>query len=243
MYSEDDGGRGDPVLVLPGWGGSIVDLSRLRQELCTGFRVIAADLPGCGRSQPQPREYGADFYAEDARAFLGLLDQLGVDAAHLVGFSDGGETALLMAALAPGRALSVAAWGAAGQIVAPPEGFGPLERLLDEPTQQLLPLAAYLAEAYGPDNARAMAGSWGRALRAIAESGGDISRSRAAGITCPVLLAVGTHDPYCPPAVVQAMAEAIPRGRFLEVENVGHDVHLAAPGLLIPMVVDWLAEH
>ena len=241
MYYEDDGGLGDTVLVLPGWGGSIVDLSRLRQELTAGFRVIAADLPGCGRSTP--REYGPDFYLEDARAFLGLLDQLGVDAAHLVGFSDGGETALLMAALEPARVLSVAAWGAAGQIVAPPEGFGPLERLLDEPSEQLLPLAAYLAEAYGVDRARAMAAGWGGALRAIADAGGDISRSRASEITCPVLLVVGSDDPYCPPAVVQELAEALPRGRFLELENVAHDVHLAAPGVLIPVVLDWLGGH
>jgi valacyclovir hydrolase len=241
VHHEDDGGRGDTVLVLPGWGGSIVDLSRLRQELRTGFRVIAADLPGCGRSSP--REYTPDFYLKDARAFLELLDQLEVDAAHLVGFSDGGETALLMAALAPARVRSVVAWGAAGQIVAPAEGFGPLERLLDEPTEQLLPLAAYLAEAYGPERARAMAAGWGGALRAIAEAGGDISRSRAAQISCPVLLVIGSQDPYCPPAVVEEFADALPRGRFLELEHVGHDVHLAAPGLLTPVVLDWLGGH
>lgn len=241
MYYEDDGGRGDTVLVLPGWGGSIVDLGRLRAELRTGFRVIAADLPGCGQSPP--RDYTPDFYAVDARAYLELLDQLGVQAANLVGFSDGGETALLMAALEPARVLSVVAWGAAGRIETPPEGFGPLERLLDEPSEQLLPLAAYLAEAYGPDRARAMAAGWGGALRAIAEAGGDISRSRAAEITCPVLLVVGSADPYCPPAVVEEFADALPRGRYLELENLGHDVHLAAPGLLVPAVLDWLGGH
>ena len=240
MYFEDHG-QGEVVLLMPGWGGSITDLNRLRQELGEGFRVIAADLPGCGRSEP--RTYTADFYAEDARAFLGLLDQLGVGAAHLVGFSDGGETALLMAALAPGRALSVVAWGAAGQVVKPAEGFGPLQRLLDEPSEQLLPLAAYLAEAYGPERARAMAAGWGGALQDIVAAGGDISLSRAAAITCPVLLVVGSDDPHCPVAAVQELAEAIPRSRFLELENVGHDVHLAAPSVLTGVVLDWLGGH
>lgn len=243
MYYEDSGGRGDPVLLLPGWGGSIVEFARLRQELASGFRVIAADLPGCGRSQPQPREYSPDFYAQDARAFLSLLDDLGIDAAHLVGFSDGGETALLMAALAPGRVLSVAAWGAAGQIVEPAEGFGPLESLLDKPTERLLPLAAYLAEAYGPETARAMAASWGGALRAIADSGGDISLSRAGQISSPVLLVVGSDDPYCPAPAVRELATAIRGCRLLEVENVGHDVHLAAPSVLTGVVLDWLGGH
>ncbi|MFC5262896.1 alpha/beta fold hydrolase [Kribbella qitaiheensis] len=242
LYYEDHG-RGDAVLLLPGWAGSITDLDRLRGELATGFRVVAADLPGCGRSQPQPRSYTADFYADDARTFLALLDHLGIGSAHLVGFSDGGETALLMAALEPARALSVVTWGAAGQVIAPADGFGPLERLLDEPTPLLLPLAAYLAEAYGPENARAMAKSWAGALRTIVESGGDISRSQAAGISCPSLLVVGADDQHCPAPVVRELAEAIPRGRFVEVPGVGHDVHHAAPGMFLPLVLDWLEDH
>jgi valacyclovir hydrolase len=240
VYYEDHG-QGEAVLLLPGWGGSITDLNPLRQALGEGFRVVAADLPGCGRSEP--RTYTPDFYAQDARAFLALLDQLGIGAAHLVGFSDGGETALLMAAHAPDRALSVVAWGAAGQFVEPLEGFGPLERLLDEPTEQLLPLAAYLAEAYGPDRARAMAAGWGGALRGIVAAGGDISLSRAGAITCAVLLVIGSDDPHCPVAAVRELAEAIPRSRLLELENVGHDVHLAAARLLATVVLEWLGDH
>jgi pimeloyl-ACP methyl ester carboxylesterase len=51
IYYEDTG-RGDTVLLMPAWAGSIVELSRLRYELATGFRVVAADLQGSGRSQP-----------------------------------------------------------------------------------------------------------------------------------------------------------------------------------------------
>jgi len=242
LYYEDHG-VGDAVLLLPGWAGSITDLDRLRGELAGGFRVIAADLPGCGRSQPQPRPYTADFYADDAHTFLRLLDHLEIEAAHLVGFSDGGETALLMAALEPARALSVVAWGAAGQVVAPADGFGALERLLDEPTEELLPLAAFLAEAYGPDNARAMARSWASAMSQIAAAGGDISCSRARSIACPALLIIGANDPFCPAPVVQDLAGAIPRGRYVEFADVGHDVHHAAPGVFLPLVLEWLEEH
>lgn len=242
LYYEDHG-QGDAVLLLPGWAGSITDLDRLRGELAAGFRVIAADLPGCGRSQPQPRSYSADFYADDARTFLTLLDHLGVGSAHLVGFSDGGETALLMAAFEPARVLSVVTWGAAGQVIAPAGGFGPLQRLLDEPTEELLPLAAFLAEAYGPDNARAMVRSWASALRQIVLAGGDVSRSRAGAIACPALLIAGASDPFCPAAVIRELAEAIPRGRFVEVPGVGHDVHHEAAGVFLPLVLGWLEDH
>ncbi len=98
-------------MLLPGWGGSIVEFSRLRYVLATGFRVAAE--------------------------------------------------------------------GAAGQVVAPPGALDALARLVDDPIEPLKPLAAYLVEAYGADNARVMAESWAQALRAIIDSGGDVSRSRA----------------------------------------------------------------
>jgi valacyclovir hydrolase len=159
-----------------------------------------------------------------------------------VGFSDGGEEALLMAALQPGRALSVLTWGAAGRIMASPRLLRGLARLLDDPIDELKPLAAYLAEHYGADEARIMANSWAEALTAVIGAGGDISRSRADRITCPALLIAGTHDPFCPPALVRQMADAIARGVFAETDG-GHDVHLSHSRWLASTVTDWLSDH
>jgi pimeloyl-ACP methyl ester carboxylesterase len=118
--------------------------------------------------------------------------------AHLVGFSDGGEEALLMAALRPAGALSVLTWGAAGRIEASPELLGGLARLPDDPVDELVPLAAYLAERYGVAGARIMAASWADAMAAAIDAGGDVSRSRAGDIHAPALLIAGTHDPLLP---------------------------------------------
>ncbi len=242
IYYEDHG-RGDAVVLLPGWGGSVIDLDRLRRELVAGFRVIAIDLPGSGRSQPQPRQYASTYYLDDARILIGILDELRVEMAHLVGFSDGGEEALLMAALQPARALSVLTWGAAGQVVASPRLLHGLAHLLDDPIDELKPLAAYLAEKYGVDEARIMASSWAKALTAVVDADGDISRSMSARITCPTLLITGTHDPFCPPSLVQEMAEAIPRGTFLEAPGGTHEIHLSHGGWLVSTVAAWLADH
>jgi valacyclovir hydrolase len=242
LYYEDTG-SGDTVVLLPGWGGSLIDLDHLRRELAAGFRVLAVDLPGSGRSQPQPRHYRASYYLDDAHALRGLLQGLGVDVAHLVGFSDGGEDALLMAALEPGRTLSTVTWGAAGQIVTTPDMLDGLARAVDEPVDPFKPLAAYLVEAYGADTARIMVKSWAQALRAIVDAGGDVSRSRASLITCPTLMITGTHDPFCPPSLVREMAAAIPRGEFVEAEGAGHDLHHSHGDWLASFVVDWLSRH
>jgi len=241
IYYEDTG-RGEAVLLMPGWGGSIAEFGELRQELAGGFRVVAADLPGSGRSQPQPRRYTSGYYTDDAHVLLGLLDALGVGAAHLVGSSDGGEEALLMAALAPSRALSAVTWGAAGQIVASPGQLDEVAHALDRPDGPVKVLAAYLAQAYGPDGARVMTETWAQAMREIIDAGGDVSRSRAPLITCPALLIAGSGDQLCPPGLVRDMAGAIPRGRYLEADG-GHDLYQSHRGWLMSTVIGWLSSH
>jgi valacyclovir hydrolase len=242
LYYEESG-HGDAVVLMPGWGGSIAEFGRLRTELQHGFRVIAVDLPGSGRSQPQPRRYTGTYYQDDARTLLGLLDALRIDVAHLTGLSDGGEEALLMAALEPHRALSVFTWGAAGRMEASEEQVASVGRVMDAPAGEMGPLAAYLEQAYGLDEARIMTTTWAEAMGAIVAAGGDISRSQAHRITCPALLVTGTYDPYCPPDLVREMAEAIPRGEFREAPGAGHDVHVSHYQWLVSAMTDWLGSH
>jgi valacyclovir hydrolase len=242
IYFEDSG-RGDAVVLMPGWGGSIADLGRLRRDLSDGLRVIALDLPGSGRSQPQPRRYTPDYYHQDATVLLGLLDALGVGAAHLAGFSDGGEVALLMAALRPGCALSLFTWGATGQITASHADLDELAAAITSPSDVTAPLAAYLAAAYGAANATIMTRTWSSAMRGILDSGGDISRSLAARIRCPALLVAGTYDKFCPPEKTRELAHVIPRGQFAEAHGAGHDVHISHGDWLSATARRWLAEH
>jgi valacyclovir hydrolase len=242
LYYEDTG-RGDAVVLMPGWAGNIIELSQLRAALSPGFRVIAVDLPGSGRSEPRPRSYEAGYYRDDARRLLGLLDALGISAAHLVGFSDGGEEAVLMAALRPGLALSLFTWGAAGKVEITPDELTSIESVVDQPADGLAPLAAYLATAYGPDSARIMTRSWAQAMRDLVSAGGDISRSSAHLITCPALIVAGTYDQHCPPDLSRELAALMPKGQFLEAAGAGHEVHISHAAWLAGQLTRWLEGH
>src|SRR5260221_9402767 len=151
-------GSGTPVLVLPGFAGSIEEFAALRETLvAAGYQVIAADLPGSGRSEPQPRTYTATFYEDDARSFAALLQHLRTGPAHLMGFSDGGEISLLMSALMPGIARSVVAWGAAVGLNDPSRQLrGAVYNVVDHPIPPLQQFRDYLVATYGEANARAM---------------------------------------------------------------------------------------
>jgi len=60
IYDEELG-NGAPVLLLPGFSQSVDDLAALRDALAASYHVIAVDLSGSGRSQPQPRTYTARY--------------------------------------------------------------------------------------------------------------------------------------------------------------------------------------
>lgn len=244
IYYEESG-EGIPALMLPGFAGSIDELTPLRESLAqAGYRVIAADLPGSGRSLPQPRQYLPTFYTDDASSFAALLRHLSAAPAHLIGFSDGGEVALLMAALDSGMARSVVTWGAAGQLQDPAGQLrSVMFNLIDDPIPPMQEFRNYLVTTYGESNARSTIRSQTEALGAIINSGGDISLSRADRIAHPVLLISGEHDMFAPPALVDQLAARIHGAERVDVTGAGHDVHRSHGDWLAHAVLEWLKKH
>jgi len=104
-----DEGSGRPVLFLHGWPDSGA-LWRHQVEALTdaGFRAIVPDLRGFGASDaPEGAEhYALPFLASDA---LAVLDQLGIEKAHVVGHDWGAALAWAISALAPDRVDHLAA--------------------------------------------------------------------------------------------------------------------------------------
>lgn len=241
IYYEEEG-SGDPLLLIPGWSLSIEDMGLVRQALAPHYRVIAADAPGSGKSGPQPREYTASYYEDDARSFLALLEKLGAVPAHIVGFSDGGEYALIMAELEPAAVRSIVVWGAAGQQGAPAPMIEALGQIVDNPIPPLQEFSDYLKSTYGENNARIMSRSVAKAWGEIVAAGGDMSRKRAGEIACPALLITGEHDFLAPPAVVSELAGAMQKAEFIEAKDASHTVHHEQPDWLAKTIADWLAK-
>ncbi len=95
-----------PVLLLHGSPGRGAHMTRLGAALAEEGRPwVAPDLPGFGDSEPWVPSYSIRAHAHAA---LELLDALGLERAHVVGWSMGGGVALHLAELAPERVASVA---------------------------------------------------------------------------------------------------------------------------------------
>jgi pimeloyl-ACP methyl ester carboxylesterase len=91
-------GRGEPVLLIHGLGGSGADWAFQVAALERQFWLIIPDLPGSGHSSPPRGEYTI---AGFARALWGLMDHLNIASPNIVGFSLGGAVALEMATVRP----------------------------------------------------------------------------------------------------------------------------------------------
>jgi 4,5:9,10-diseco-3-hydroxy-5,9,17-trioxoandrosta-1(10),2-diene-4-oate hydrolase len=130
-------GTGPAVVMLHGGGPGatgISNYSRNIDALAKNFRVIVPDMPGYGRSvkrvdQDDPFGYLADM-------IRGLLDELGIGTAHLIGNSYGGAAALRLALDTPHRVAKLVLMG--------PGGIGTTKGL---PTAGLKSLLSY----YGGD--------------------------------------------------------------------------------------------
>jgi pimeloyl-ACP methyl ester carboxylesterase len=102
----------------------------------------------------------------------------------------------------------------------------------------------FLVATYGEANARAMTQSIVGAISDIIEKhGGELSRSRADTITCPVLLIVGEQDFFVPLASVSELAARVRTAEVLVAEDAGHNVYAELPEWLTQTILDWLGNH
>lgn len=130
-------GCGTPVVMLHGGGpgaSGVANFSRNIDVIAESHRVIVPDMPGYGRSAKHVDH--SDPFGYLANAIRGLLDELRIPTAHLIGNSYGGAAALRLALDSPRRVDKLVLMG--------PGGIGTTRGL---PTAGLKSLLSY----YGGD--------------------------------------------------------------------------------------------
>jgi valacyclovir hydrolase len=214
----EDVGAGPVVILVHGmFGTARTHFDATIHHLSQHYRVIGPSLRGYGLSTPKPRDFPPDFYQRDAEDVLALMDALAIESAHVVGYSDGGEAALIAAGLQPERFRTLTTIGAVGY-------FGPQMR---PAVQRMYPVDWVSDEAralHDIDNPTPMVMQWIRSMKMMIDLGGAQSLPFAENITCPVLMLLGEQDTLNPAAYAQVFLDRVRDGR-LQLFPGGHAVH------------------
>ncbi|MGH6701809.1 MAG: alpha/beta fold hydrolase [Bradyrhizobium sp.] len=215
-----DEGEGDPILLVHGFASSKVVnwvyptwVSELKKN---GRRVVALDNRGHGDSAKlyDTEQYHIGSMASDVSA---LMDHLGIARADIMGYSLGARMTAWLAYRQPQRLRSAIFGGIGIGLI---EGGGPGENVA------LALEADSLADVTDPVGRtfRAFADQTRSDHRALAAclrgSRRLMTREEAAGITVPVLIAVGTSDEIAGSAA--ALGEIIPGADVLDIPDRDH---------------------
>ena len=108
LYVEEYG-AGKPLLLIHGNGGSIEAFSKTIPYFAKSRRVIAVDSRAHGKSVDPGDSLSFEMMADD---FAALLTTLKIDSADVIGWSDGGINALLLAMRHPKKVRRLVSTGA-----------------------------------------------------------------------------------------------------------------------------------
>jgi pimeloyl-ACP methyl ester carboxylesterase len=263
-------GQGEPTLVLlHGFAASVFSWREVMEPLAESLAseigtVMAFDRPAFGLTErPLPGEwvgespYGAENQVE---LTVGLLDELGVERAILVGNSAGGTIALLMALTYPQR---VRALVLVDPAVYTHGGWMGLVRFVaNTPQMQRIgPLVARRIRGWGIDFGRSawhdpsritaevwegylkplQAENWDRALWEMvrASQSHDLAE-RLAEIRMPCLVITGDDDRIVPTEQSVRLADELPGAELVVIPDCGHVPHEECPEPFLQAVTGFL---
>ena len=192
------------------------------------FHVFAYDRTGHGFTGDQPGSLHFEFQCQEAIAYL---EDVVKEPAHLIGYSDGGIIALMVAIKRPELVKSIVAIGANYHYSAPLKDF--LEARVSEEDQ-----AEY--NLISPDAPHTLLEKTIR-MNEIWKTEPDISLSEIASIQCPVLVMAGDDDVIAHDHTI-SLYEALPLGQLAIIPGTSHGLVKEKPALLIAVIMQFLED-
>jgi pimeloyl-ACP methyl ester carboxylesterase len=259
-------GHGPDVLLLHGLGGTRASLFETAAALSTTYRVHAPDLPGFGSSsKPARAAYNARWFPE---VMLGMMDELDIRSAHLVGNSMGGRVAIEIALQRPERVRALALLCPAVAWLR--RGFHPLVRLL-RPEFGLLPhgfshstvasqfwnmfsdpdlldpavgdlIVDEFRRIYHSAGARYAFLSSARNIYLEAPFGRHGFYPRLSQLQPPALFVWGSHDRLVPPAFSRHVRKWLPGAEQVTLDSCGHVPQVERPEATNALLLRFLAD-
>jgi pimeloyl-ACP methyl ester carboxylesterase len=247
-------GAGEPLLMIMGFGGTMDAWDpALLDALAANYQVITFDNRGMGGTTAAPGPFSIPQLADDT---AWLLDALGIERAHVLGFSMGGFIAQELALQHPERveSLVLLATSCGGAEAAPISRD--VQRVLADTSGTAAERVARLLPFMLPESWLAEHESYARAIlfrQRIPVDSANLRRQGEAILVWPgscdrlaelghrTLVLAGDADAMMPPANAQILAERIPGASLTHFADGGHFLMMQFPEDLARTIHQFLA--
>jgi pimeloyl-ACP methyl ester carboxylesterase len=218
-------GSGEPLLLLHGNSQSIYAFTYQIGDFSKKYEVIAVDTRGQGRSTDEttgPLSY--DLFADDMKQ---LLDSLHIAKTNILGWSDGGNTGLIMALKYPEYVNKLAVMGA--------NLFPTTEAVTDSILEQVREGIAYRKTRTDAQS------KMGVRLFTMLLNEPHLTFDDMKNIKCPVLIMAGEHDMILEKHT-RAIAAAIPHSKLIVFKGATHGAPVEFPAEFNAAVLSFLNQ-
>jgi pimeloyl-ACP methyl ester carboxylesterase len=228
-----EGGEGEPLVLLHGFGGDKDNFTRVARFLTPHFRVIIPDHIGFGESShPQDADYSAGVQAARIRT---LVKAMGITKLHIGGNSMGGQISMMYAALYPDEVKSLWLLDPGGIWSAPSNGLREMvvktgvNPLLARNEDEFAKIFAFVM-ADPPFIPRPMLNVMAKERmrnyelekRIFKDITGDSAEKYVTGLKTPTLIVFGEKDRVINPATAEVLHKLMPRSEVIIMKGLGH---------------------
>lgn len=242
-----EGGKGEPLVLLHGFGGDKDNFTRIAKLLTPHFHVIIPDLIGFGESSHPTNvelakvvDYSSRAQAERVR---NLVNSLGLQSVHLGGNSMGGQIALAYAAAHPTEVGSLWLFSPAGVWSAPQSE---LAKIVEGQQHNVLLIRNVddYAHAFNfvmskpPFIPRPILNQLAQnsikneklSEQIFNQFSHDAIESRITGLMTPTLIVWGDQDRVINPMTAEILYKLMPKSQVIIMDGIGHMPMLESPG-------------
>ena len=246
LYYERRGTGPHALVLIPGALGS-VDTDFPPQMDYFGreggdFTVVGFDPRGYGKSRPHARAFLApEFYRRDARDAAQVMEALGLRKFSVLGWSDGGVSGIIAAALFPERVQKLVVWGSNPHVTESDVEMVEKTRDIDQWSPRM---RVAMETLYGGD----FPGMWSSWMDGFVGvhfdpiRKGDLCAKEVAEVKCPTLVLHGMRDALCPMFHAEYLAQNIRNCCLVTWSEAKHNLHLKHHQEFNKLVQDFLIE-
>jgi pimeloyl-ACP methyl ester carboxylesterase len=250
-----DEGSGFPVVLIHGLAGDHTAWAAPMQSWSRDHRVLAFDNRGAGQSTQVDEPISTEDMARDT---LALMDEVGIDRAHVVGRSMGGAIAQHMALMEPERVHTLVVLASFAKL--DPVGVRVLTNMRqvlewrdDWGDHARHSVANFVSPAFFNEKPEAIAqiedligGETRLPACYIRQNHACLEHDtldRLAEITCPTLILAGGSDPICSLTSTRWMQDGFPNAESVIFDGSSHFFLIEQPERFMEVMGEWLAKH